>query len=76
VYYAIVVALLVLAGLMRRRSLVATGRKEPAAGLTDAHIRQIETRGSLELEDPLDLNRIKDEEARFWEESWDEPEEF
>jgi hypothetical protein len=58
VYYAIVVALLVLAGLMRRRSLVATGRKEPAAGLTDAHIRQIEARGRIEMEDPLDLDRI------------------
>ncbi|HEX7118431.1 MAG TPA: hypothetical protein VF212_06565 [Longimicrobiales bacterium] len=43
-------------------------------GLDDAHIRQIETAGWIEVEDPLDLEEIRAAERRFWEESWDEPE--
>lgn len=76
VYFSIIVALLVVAGLMRWRRAVAAGRTERAAGLTDAHIREIEGRGRIDVEDPLDPDRIAEEEARFWEESWDEPEEF
>lgn len=45
-------------------------------GLTDDQILAIEAQGRVEVEDELDLDAIRDEETRFWEESWDEPEEF
>lgn len=60
----------VLLQLRRRRDAA------PGSGLTDDQIRVIEERGAVEVEDPLDLDHIRDEEQRFWEESWDEPEEF
>ncbi len=45
--------------------------------LTDHDIRAIEKEGRVEIEDPLDIDHIRDEEARFWEESsWDEPDEW
>ncbi|HSJ13966.1 MAG TPA: hypothetical protein VK939_06100 [Longimicrobiales bacterium] len=45
-------------------------------GLSDEHIRRILERGTVELDEPLDLSHIRDEEDRFWEEAtWDEPEE-
>jgi hypothetical protein len=44
--------------------------------LSDEHIRAIEREGRVDVEDPLDLDRIREEETRFWEESWDEPEEW
>jgi hypothetical protein len=45
--------------------------------LTDDDIRRIEEEGSVDVEEePLDLEDIRDEETRFWEESWDEPEEW
>lgn len=45
-------------------------------GLSDEHIRRILERGSVELDEPLDLSHIRDEEDRFWEEAtWDEPDE-
>jgi hypothetical protein len=45
-------------------------------GLSDDQIRAIEQEGRVDVEDPLDFDRIRDEETRFWEESWDEPEEW
>lgn len=54
-----------------RKRLGRTG-----GALSDEQIRAIEMEGSIEVEDPLDLDHIRDEETRFWEESWDEPEEF
>jgi hypothetical protein len=44
--------------------------------LTDDMIRQIEERGRVELDEPLDLGQIQEEEARFWEEHWDDPDEW
>jgi hypothetical protein len=44
--------------------------------LTDDMIRQIEERGRVELDEPLDLDQIQEEEARFWEEHWDDPDEW
>ncbi len=44
-------------------------------GLTDAAIREIELRGRLERDEPLDLREAEEEERRFWEaEEWDESE--
>ncbi|MCI0434237.1 MAG: hypothetical protein L0271_11465 [Gemmatimonadetes bacterium] len=44
-------------------------------GLTDDMIRRIENEGEIEVEDPLDMETIEEEESKFWEETWDEPEE-
>lgn len=45
-------------------------------GLSDGAIRQIEARGRVEMDDPLDLEEAAEEEGRFWGESWDEPEPY
>lgn len=42
--------------------------------LSDAAIRRIEASGRVEVDDPLDLEEAREEEERFWGESWDEPE--
>ncbi len=51
-------------------------RKGGVGGLDDAQIRRIEETGRLEVDEPLDREEIQAEEKRFWEESWDEPEEW
>ena len=53
-----------------RRRLRSLRREE----LSDAAIRQIEVSGRVEVDEPLDLDEARDEEERFWNESWDEPE--
>jgi hypothetical protein len=69
------IALLALLGgalyLLRLRDV----RRGPG-GLSDDMIDRIESMGRLELDEPLDLEQIRDEEVRFWEETWDEPEEM
>lgn len=66
--------LLVVAAIAYRRRL--TGLRDQHR-LTDEEIRRIENEGVLETEnEPLDLDAIRDEESRFWEETWDEPEEL
>lgn len=62
--------LVVVAGLGYRRQLEEVKRQ----GLSDGAIRQIEASGRVELEEPLDLTEAAEEEERFWDESWDEPE--
>ena len=42
--------------------------------LSDAAIRQIEASGRVDVDEPLDLEEAREEEERFWSESWDEPE--
>jgi len=45
--------------------------------LTDDMIERIENTGRLDLDEPLDLEDIREEEERFWEEEpWDEAEEM
>lgn len=51
-------------------------RQRSASGLTDELIRRIEAEGSVEVEEPLDRQEIREAEERFWNESWDEPEEW
>lgn len=46
------------------------------ARLTDNMLRDIETRGTVEVDDPLDHEEIARQEREFFEETWDEPEEF
>ena len=43
------------------------------SGLDDDMIRRIEADGSIEFEDPLDLEQVREEEERFWSETWDVP---
>jgi hypothetical protein len=75
-YAGILLGLVALVGglLYRSRLVRAIGGDGPA--LTDDLVRQIEDTGFIEFDDPLDLNEIQEEEARFWEEHWDEPEEL
>lgn len=62
--------------------LIYTARRSrapgpPADGLSDDMVRQIEDAGYIEVDEPLDLDEIQEEEERFWEEApWEEPEEF
>jgi hypothetical protein len=42
--------------------------------LSDDAIHQIETRGWVERDEPLDLDEAAREEENFWGESWDQPE--
>lgn len=58
----------------RARLQRALGRKEPV--LSDDLVRQIEESGWVEVDEPLDLDEIQEEEARFWEDRpWEETEE-
>lgn len=69
----LVLAILALAGGVawrrRTRDYIGTDR------LDDDMVRRIEEQGSIEVEDPLDLDEIRLEEERFWSESWDIPDE-
>ena len=68
-------ALLALAGGLayrrRIRDYIGGGRDR----IDDDMIRRIEEQGSVEVEEPLDLDEVRLEEERFWSESWDTPEE-
>jgi len=60
--------------LLTRRYLAARATR---TRLSDDAIRDIETRGRVELDEPLDLREVEQEERRFWEEeTWDESEEW
>jgi hypothetical protein len=75
VLFGIVAALLAIAaGLLYRTRLDAAVREEPGT-LDDDLIRQIEEHGWIDVEEPLDMEDIREQEQRFWEESWDEPDE-
>jgi hypothetical protein len=77
VLVAILVGLLALSG-----GLLYQARRQRASGLSahalsDDMVRQIEESGYIEVDEPLDLQEIQEEEERFWEEApWEEPEEF
>jgi hypothetical protein len=75
-YYGLIAGLLALAAGLVYRSRLArvVGSREPL--LDDDLIRQIEESGWVEVDEPLDLEEIQEEEARFWEEPWDEPDEW
>jgi hypothetical protein len=42
--------------------------------LSDDDIRMIERGGRVTADEPLDLEEAAEEEERFWDETWDEPE--
>lgn len=69
-------ALLVLAAGLALRVRLLRRRARRRAGLDDSDIRRIERTGALRTdeEEAPDQELIDEEERRFWEQSWDEPE--
>jgi hypothetical protein len=79
VLYGSLLALLVVIGAALYLRRLRAQRISEVDGITDAMIQQIEEQGRIELDvpEPLDLDHIREEESRFWdEEPWDEPEEL
>ena len=72
--WIIIAVLAVIGGLIGLRR-VRVARMADDSNLTDEMMRAIEERGRVEVDEPLDFEAIEDEESRFWEETWDEPEE-
>lgn len=68
--------LALIGGLLYRIRLTRTiGEVQPL--LTDDLVRQIEEDGRVEFDEPLDLDQIQEEEARFWEDSpWEDSDEW
>ncbi|HEX6135246.1 MAG TPA: hypothetical protein VFZ24_14855 [Longimicrobiales bacterium] len=77
-YFFISLGMLVLiAGVLYRARWLRRMPDPAAPALTDDMVRQIEESGYIEVDEPLDLEQIQDEETRFWNEaSWEEPEEL
>lgn len=67
--FAVGAVLVVAAWIGSRRRLRRMGR----GGLSDGDVRRIEASGWAERDEPLDLEEAAEEEERFWEETWDEP---
>ena len=67
--------LVLTAGLLYRRRLRRYRAQDPT-GLDDDLIREIEHHGSIRLDDPTDPDEVREEEERFWSESWDRPDEW
>lgn len=68
--------LALIGGLLYRIRLTRTiGDVRPL--LTDELVRQIEEDGRVDFDEPLDLEQIQEEEARFWEDQpWEESDEW
>ena len=75
--WTIISVLVVIAGAAGVRRVHQARAQKEHGNVTDDMIRQIEERGRVDVEEeePLDFETIEEEEARFWEETWDEPEE-
>lgn len=65
------------AGVAVRWRIRRVRRRDGAVGVDDEAVRRIEETGRLETDErePLDHDRIREEEDRFWSETWDEPDE-
>ena len=73
---ATTLALLALAGGLLYRARWYRMPQITGPVLTDDMVRRIEEDGSIDFDDPLDLEQIQEEEARFWEEQpWEETDE-
>lgn len=75
-YFGLLLGILALAGGLYYRSRLTDVAARGGPTLSDDMLRQIEESGYIELDEPLDLEDIQEEEARFWEEPWDEPDEW
>jgi hypothetical protein len=71
------IALAVLAAVWGARLWISIrrDRRPEVYSLSDEEIRRLERGGSIRIDAPTDLEEVAEEEARFWEESWDEPNE-
>ena len=72
---ALLALLAVAAGVLYRnrlRDYVGRGR----GVVDDDVIRRIESDGTIDVEEGLDLDEVRREEERFWSESWDRPDEY
>lgn len=71
-------ALLVVLAWVKIRSRLEEGSRARSTRVDDDDVRRIVEEGRLHTDEdnPLDLEQIEEEERRFWEESWDEPEEW
>jgi hypothetical protein len=76
VYFGILLGIIALAAGLVYRSRLARAIGSPERVLSDDLVRQIEENGYIEVDEPLDIEEIQEEEARFWEEQWDEPDEW
>jgi len=73
---AVLFAIICIVAILRSRRRLDAYVASRAPMLSDEQMRQVEQRGWIEFDEPLDLNEIEDEEVRFWEESsWEEPDE-
>ncbi|HEX6559892.1 MAG TPA: hypothetical protein VF021_10530 [Longimicrobiales bacterium] len=75
--WAVIIAVIGIVAILRNRRRLDAYRPAGSRLLSDDQIRQVEERGWIELDEPLNYDDIEDEEARFWEEtSWEEPDEY
>jgi len=72
VFWILVGLLATIAGLLVRSRIASHVNRST---LTDDDLRRIEAGLPVEVDEPLDLEAIAEEEEAFWDESWDEPEE-
>jgi len=70
----VLATLAVVAGAIARLR-VRRKTRDPEVRVTEEVIRRIEREGRVETEEtePLDWDRIREEEERFWGETWDRP---
>jgi hypothetical protein len=77
VFVAILFVILALTGGLLYHALRQRASVLFAQTLTDDMVRQIEENGYVDLDEPLDIQEIQEEEERFWEEApWEDPDEF
>lgn len=69
-------ALLLVLGWLRVRARLRAKRDAGDPDVDDDAVRRIIREGRLETDEdePLDLDEVEEEERRFWNENWDEPE--
>lgn len=74
--FLVLAVVVVLAGVLSRRRVRRTVEGDQPV-VSDEVLRRILEEGALESEEeePLDEESIREAEDRFWDESWDEPEE-
>lgn len=75
-WISVLAVAVIIAGWLTRRTILRTVRNEEPM-ITDELLRRVLEEGSVEhpgADEPLDEDRIRAEEDRFWSESWDDPE--
>lgn len=76
-HFGFLLAVAALAGGLLYRARLVRGFGAPRVPITDDMVKQIETDGWVEMDEPLDIEHIKEEEARFWDDQpWEDPDEW